>query len=256
MTSDDGGDTPVIVGRPLVEAFVHFIAQTWVRGGAGGIFHAGPLQIRPDMIDEELAHGSDGAAAHGVGLMAVDHEDGIVQDDSFVDLNPRKQELVDVLMILPIEVVIPPDLNIAGLRGIGVVEFRQEFIDRRMGDVYLVKVLILPEFFGIAQFDVRKAVFEIVFQSTTVDQGVLGEVIGAGTVTPVHVGHDDQLHAGGHGDVLDPFKFGEIAHMFLPPLGFAFGLHLWLSIQYYPGKMVTRLWEMYLLSGRRSRHPQ
>lgn len=64
--------------------------------------------------------------------MAMDHEDYIIQNNRLVDLNPRKQGLVDVLMILPVKVVIPPDLEVASLLGIGVMEFHQEFIARRV----------------------------------------------------------------------------------------------------------------------------
>jgi len=139
VASNDGGDTPVIVSRPFVEAFVHFVAEAGIRSGAGRVFYPTPLQIRPDMVDKELAHGGYGATAHRVGLVAVDHEDGIVQEDGFIDLNARKQGLVDVLMVLPVKVMIPPDLDVAGFFGIGVMELRQKFIDRRVGDVDLVE---------------------------------------------------------------------------------------------------------------------
>ena len=134
-----------------MEAFVHLIAEARIRSGAGRVFYPSPLQIRPDMVDEELAHSGNGTAAHGVGLVAVDHQHGIVQEDGLVDLNPRKEGLVDVLVIFPVEVVIPPYLDVAGLCGIGVVKLRQQIIDRRVGDVDLVKVVILPEFFSVAQ---------------------------------------------------------------------------------------------------------
>jgi len=81
----------------------------------------------------------------------MDHEDGIVQEDSLVDLNSRKQALIDILMLLPVEVMIPPYLDVTGFCRIVVVEFRQEVIDRRVGDVNLVEIVVFPEFLGVAQ---------------------------------------------------------------------------------------------------------
>ena len=43
MAGNDGGDAPVIVGRPFVEAFIHLIAEARIRGGAGRVFHTAPL---------------------------------------------------------------------------------------------------------------------------------------------------------------------------------------------------------------------
>jgi len=225
VAGNDRGNAPIITDRPFMEAFVHFVAEAGIRGGAGRVFYPTPLQIRPDMVDKELAHGGYGTTAHGVGLVAVDHEDDIVQEDGLVDLHPRKQSLVDVLVIFPIEVMIPPDLQVAGLCRIGVLEFSQKFIDRRVGDVDLVEVVVLPKLLGIAQLNIRETVFKVIFQGAAIDKGVLRKVVGTGAVPPVHVGHDDQFHAGGHCDMLDPFKFGKIAHKFVSPLGFAFGLH-------------------------------
>lgn len=90
VAGDDSGDTFIIAGRPFMEAFIYFIAESGIRGGAGGVFYASPLQVRPNMVDEELAHSGDGATAHGVGLVPVNHEDRVVQNDGLVDLNPRK----------------------------------------------------------------------------------------------------------------------------------------------------------------------
>ena len=137
------------------------------------------------MVDEELTHSGDGTAAHRVGLVAVDHEDGIVQDDGLTDLNPREEGLINGLVVLPIEVMIPPYLYVTGLFGIGVMELRQKVIDRRVGDVYLVEVVALPKFLGVAQFNVGKAVFKVILQGAAIDKGVLREVVGPGAVAPV-----------------------------------------------------------------------
>ena len=57
VAGDDGVDTPIIAGCPFVEVFVYFIAEAGIRGGAGRVFYPSTLQIRPDVVDEELAHG-------------------------------------------------------------------------------------------------------------------------------------------------------------------------------------------------------
>ena len=85
-----------------MEAFVHLVAEAGIRGGAGRVFYPTPLQIRPDVIDEEMANSGYGTAAHGIGLVAVDHDDGIVQEDGLINLNAREKGLVDVLVLLPI----------------------------------------------------------------------------------------------------------------------------------------------------------
>jgi hypothetical protein len=65
------------------------------------------------------------------------------------------------------------------------MEFSQELIDRGMGDVDLVEIVVLPELLGVAQFDVGEAVFKVILQGAAIDQGVLREVVGPGAVAPV-----------------------------------------------------------------------
>jgi len=47
VAGDYGGDASVIADRPFMEVFVHLIAESGIGGGAGRVFYAGPLQIRP-----------------------------------------------------------------------------------------------------------------------------------------------------------------------------------------------------------------
>ena len=107
-----------------------------------------------------------------------------------MDLDAGEQRPIDGLVVLPVQVMVSPHLQVPGLCRIRIMEFRQELIDRRVGDVDLVEIVVLPELLGIAQLDVGEAVFEVVLQGAAVDQGVLGEVVGPGTVPPVHVGHE------------------------------------------------------------------
>jgi len=174
-------------------------------------------------MNEELADGSAFAAAFRICLVTVDEKDSTAsrtlrsrQENPFVNLDPGKERPIDRFVVLPIEIMIPPHLQVAGLCRSRIMEFGQEFIDRGVGDVGLVEIIVLPEFLGIAQFDVGETFSEIILQGATIDQGVLGEIIGPGTVPSVHVGHDDQLHAGGHGQVPDPFQFWQGFHL-APP---------------------------------------
>lgn len=60
-----------------------------------------------------------------------------------------------------------------------------------MGDVDLIKGFVLPEFFRITEFDEGEAFREVVIEGAFEEQGIGGEVIGAGAVAAVGVGEDD-----------------------------------------------------------------
>jgi len=141
--------------------------------------------------------------------VAVDHEDCIIQDDAIIDLDSWKEGLVYRLIVLPVKVMVSPYFEVAGLLRIGVMELGQKLVDRRMGDVDLVKIVILPKFLGVAQLDVGEAVCQVTFQDATINEGILGKVIGAGDVAAVHVGHDNQLCCSGHGQMLDSCQVGK-----------------------------------------------
>ncbi len=89
--------------------------------------------------------------------------------------------------------MIAPDLNVAGLFWIWVVEFPDLVIDGGVGDIYLIKALVFPKLFGIAKFYVGEPLSEVVVECTFVNEGVVSEIVGAGTITAVHVGHDDEF---------------------------------------------------------------
>ncbi len=214
VAGDDGGDALVVMVCPFMEALVHLVAQAGIEGGAGRVLYAAPLQVRPEVVHEELAHGRNLPAALRVRLVSVDEQDGADchctpaatlsstlavaypgllplalacstfpclgnrQDDPLVDLDTREQRAIDSRVVLPVEVMIPPYLEVPGLLRIRIVEFRQELIDRRVGDVDLIKIIVLPKLLGIAQFDVGETVFKVVSQGAAVDQGVLSKVIG------------------------------------------------------------------------------
>ena len=68
----------------------------------------------------------------------------------FGNLDAGEERPVDRFVVPPVEVMVPPHLQVAGLCRIRIMEFGQEFIDRGVGDVDLVKVVILPELLGVA----------------------------------------------------------------------------------------------------------
>ena len=55
------------------------------------------------------------------------------------------------------------------------MEFGQEFIDRRVGDVDLVEIVVLPKLLGIPQFDIDETFFQVMLQGATVDQEFLAK---------------------------------------------------------------------------------
>lgn len=95
-------------------------------------------------MDKEFANSGYLTGAFVVCLVAMDHEDGIVQDDAFVNLDSREKGLINCLIVFPVQVMISPNLEVTGLFRIGGMEFSQEFIDGRMSNVDLVKIVILP----------------------------------------------------------------------------------------------------------------
>ena len=117
-----------------------------------------------------------------------------------MDPEAGKDIAQDIRVVFPLDVVIAPDLDVAGLLRIGVVEFSDPVVDGGVGDIYLLKGLVFPEFFGIAKFYVGESLSEVVVEGAFVDEGVVGEVIGAGPVTAVHVGHDDEFGSLAHAE--------------------------------------------------------
>jgi hypothetical protein len=62
-----------------------------------------------------------------------------------------------------------------------------------VGDIYLIKALVFPKLFGIAKFYVGEPLSEVVAECTFVNERVVSEIVGAGTITAMHVGHDDEF---------------------------------------------------------------
>ena len=131
-----------------------------------------------------------------------------------MNLDAGEERPVDRLMVLPVQVMVTPHLQIPGPLRIRIMKACQELIDQGVGDVDLVEIVILPELLGVPQLDISESLFEVMPQGASVDQGVLGKVVRPGAVAPMHVGHDNQLHAGSEGDMPDTFKFGKAAHAF------------------------------------------
>ena len=141
------------------------------------------------------------AATFRVCLVAVPEEDtfslrgGSVEYRGFVDPDAGENIAQDICVVFPLDVVIAPDLDVTGIFLIRVMEFFDFVIDGGVGDVYLLKGFVFPEFFGVAKFYIGKSLFEIVIERAFVDEGVVGEVVGAGPVTTMHVGHNDKFCA-------------------------------------------------------------
>ena len=194
----------VVVYGQFVELFVYLIAKARIDGCPCWVFYAVFLKAGPEVPHEKFAESCPSTAAFGIYLVAVPEEDtlswfgGAVEYRGFVNLNAGEDLVEDVCVVFPLDIVISPDLDVAGLFRIRVVEFSDLVIDGGMGDIYLLKGFVFPEFFGIAKFYVGESLHEVIAEGAFVDEGVVGKVIGAGPVTAMHVGHDD--------------KFGFMAH--------------------------------------------
>lgn len=107
---------------PGVQGFVNFVAESGIVGRPCGIPESAALESGPEIPNEELAESRADAAAGRICLVAVPHKDVPVKDCGLVDGDSRKQFAKGCLVLLPVEVVVAPDLDVAGAAGIGVVE--------------------------------------------------------------------------------------------------------------------------------------
>ena len=79
MARDDGVDTVFFPGGPAIETFIGFIGASRVIGGSGGVPEAQSLHTRPKTAHEEFGDGCPKSETAGVGLVAVPHEDVVVE---------------------------------------------------------------------------------------------------------------------------------------------------------------------------------
>ena len=189
----------VFVYSQPVEFFVYLVTEAGIDGCSCGVFYTASLKTGPEVPHEEFTESRPAAATFGVCLVAVPEEytlslrGGAMEYCGFVDSDAGENIAEDIRVVFPLDVVIAPDFDIAGLFWIRVVEFSDLVIDGGVGDIYLLKGLVFPEFFGIAKFYVGKSLSKIIVESAFVEEGVVGKVIGAGSVTAMHVGHDDKF---------------------------------------------------------------
>ena len=189
MARDDGVDTVWVHGGPLVEKCIGFVAATWVIGGSGGVPEAQSLHTRPKTAHEEFGDGCPKSETAGVGLVAVPHEDVVVEKGGFIDDDAGKQSFEGAGFVPPFQVVVSVDFDVAGLLRVRVVKLSQLFINGRVGDVNLVKGSVFPQFLRIPQFNVGEAVFQVIVEGAFVYEGIVGKVVRTGSVPAVHVTH-------------------------------------------------------------------
>jgi hypothetical protein len=117
--------------------------------------------------------------------------------DGLVDLDAGEEAFEGRRVLPPVLVVVPPHLEVAGLRRIGVVEAAEQVVDRGVGNVDLLEVVVLPELLRVAQLDVGEPLFEVVFQGALVDERIACKFVARGAVAPVAVRQDDEPGVGG-----------------------------------------------------------
>ena len=72
-------------------------------------------------------------------------------------------------VVLPVEVVIAPDFDVAGLLGIAVMKCGQPLVNRGVGDVDLIEAFDFPEFLRVAQLDQRESFRKVIIEGTFED---------------------------------------------------------------------------------------
>jgi len=185
----------------LIEPVIDGIRAARIGGGPGGVFDPASLQIGPEVAHEEFTDGRAVAAAFGICLVTVPEQDAAlrsgVRDRRFMYPDIGENGIQLPCVVFPLDVVVAPDLDVAGFVQVRVVELFELIVDRGMGDVDLIEGFVFPEFFGIAQFDVGKALLQVMVERAFVDERVVGKVVTARSVAPMHVGHDDEPGVGG-----------------------------------------------------------
>ena len=198
MSRNNGIDAVWVRGDPLVEKCIGFVAASRVISGACRVLEAHSLHARPETTHEEFGDGCPKSETTGVGLVAVPHEDVVVEKGGSIDDDTGEQsfEVGGVALpfqvggvALPFQVVVSIDFDVAGLFRVRVVELGQLFIDGRMGNVNLVKGSVFPQFLRVTQFNVGEAVFQVIAEGAFVYEGIVGKVVRTGAVPAVHVTH-------------------------------------------------------------------
>jgi len=80
------------------------------------------LQGGPAFPHQKFGDARPGAAARGIGLVAVQQQNVPVQQGRLINVDAGKQPAERRFVVLPVEVVIAPDFDIAGLLGIAVMK--------------------------------------------------------------------------------------------------------------------------------------
>lgn len=104
----------------------------------------------------------------GIGLVAVEQpdRDAVAADDPglFVHPDPLENLRQGLCIVPPVQIVVPPYLDIARLRRVGIVEFAEQLVNGRVGDVDRRETAVFPELLGVAQLDVAEALPEVMLQ--------------------------------------------------------------------------------------------
>ena len=177
MARNDDVNTVFFPGGFAIETFIGLIGASRVIGGPGGVSEAQSLHAWPKAANEEFGDGCPKSEAAGVGLVAVPHEDVVVEKGGFIDDDAGEQSFEGGGVVPPLQVVVSPYFDIASLLRIRVVKLSQLFINGGVGDVNLVECSIFPHFLRVAQFDVGEAVFQVVVEGAFVYEGIVGKVV-------------------------------------------------------------------------------
>jgi len=185
---------------PGVIGFVDVVAHSWIVGGPGRVPESALLKERPNKSNKRCTESSPHAATKGICLVAMPHQNMVIQNRGLVCLNAGKNSLKGSATLFPAIVMIAPNFDVAGFFRIPVMKPGQAPIHRGMGDENLWKSLVFPQIFGISQFDQGETFGMIIVQGAIEDQGIGGKVVCAGAVAAVGVGEENESGFGCRGE--------------------------------------------------------
>jgi len=124
----------------------------------------------------------------------------IIQNRGFIGLNAGENSLKGSASLFPAIVMIASNFDVAVFFRVPAMKLGQAVIHRGMGDVNLGKTLVLPQVFGISQFDQGETFGMVIVQGAIENQGIGGKVVCAGAVTTVGVGEENESGVGCRGE--------------------------------------------------------
>ena len=112
-----------------MKRFVDLVAASGIVCRPRRVPESKALQGGPEFPHQEFGDARPGAAARGIGLVAVPQKNVPVKQGRLINDDAGKQPAQRRFVVLPVEVVIAPDFDVAGLLGIAVMKCGQPLVN-------------------------------------------------------------------------------------------------------------------------------